>query len=415
MISPRQFERASELFRRARELSAPERRAMLERACADDPIVLREVESLLAHDAHTTSVVERVDLGKGRELLAADLACDEPPPTESWAPERIDKYRIIRQIGRGGMGIVYEAEQDSPRRRVALKVLSAESTNVQLLKRFKRESDVLGQLHHPGIAKVYEAGVAEVQTIAGAPLLRPFFAMELIPGERLDVFVRTHAPTLHQRIELFAKICDAVHHAHERGFIHRDLKPGNIFVEPGGQPKVLDFGVARPTRVDADGVTLQTNVGQLIGTIPYMSPEQLRGDEVDARSDVFSFCVTLWEALYGERPYEGDTLVTLAGNVLSGAVRPPPRDRRVPGWLRRVCLRGLSVEPERRYPSMKALLDALARGRARARARGWLAGAVGVAALGASVVALERLFAVLHGPAARGSSDAPGATSAAPS
>ncbi|HPF38990.1 MAG TPA: protein kinase [Phycisphaerae bacterium] len=360
MISRRQFERASELFQRARELPPPERRAMLEETCADDPIVLGEVESLLAHDASSTSVVDRVDLGKGRDLLAADLECDNAFPTDNWAPERIDKYRIIRQIGRGGMGIVYEAEQDSPRRRVALKVLSAESTNVQLLKRFKREADVLGQLHHPGIAKVYDAGVAELNTGTGAPLLRPFFAMELIPGERLDVFVTAHAPSLRQRIELFAKICDAVHHAHERGFIHRDLKPGNIFVEPGGQPKVLDFGVARPTRVDADGVTLQTNVGQLIGTIPYMSPEQLSGDPqgADRRSDIYALGVCLYEILSGRLPHD------LRGKLIHEAARVVIEDeqtslasidRRLAGDIDTIVGKALEKDPTRRYQTADEL------------------------------------------------------------
>lgn len=360
MISPQQFERASELFQRARELPPSERRAMLEQACADDPIVLGEVESLLAHDAQSTSVVDRVDLGRGRELLAADLASDESPPPEIRLPERIDKYRIIRQIGRGGMGIVYEAEQDSPRRRVALKVLSVGSGNIQLLKRFKREADVLGQLHHPGIAKVYDAGVAEVNTRTGAPLLQPFFAMELIPGERLDQFVRSHAPNLHQRIELFAKICDAVHHAHERGFIHRDLKPGNIFVEPGGQPKVLDFGVARPTSVGDDGVTLQTDVGQLIGTIPYMSPEQLGGDPqgIDRRSDIYSLGVCLYEILSGRLPHD------LRGKLIHEAARVVIEDeqtslssidRRLAGDIDTIVGKALEKDRTRRYQTAEEL------------------------------------------------------------
>ena len=360
MISPQQFERASDLFQRARELPPPERRTMLERACADDPIVLGEVESLLAHDAQTTSVVDRVDLGRGKELLAADLACDKPPQRENWLPARIQKYRIIRQIGRGGMGIVYEAEQDSPRRSVALKVLSLGATNVQMLRRFKREADVLGQLYHPGIAKVYDAGVAEVNTGTGTPLLQPFFAMELIPGERLDAFIKSHAPNLNECIELFARICDAVHHAHERGFIHRDLKPGNIFVEPGGQPKVLDFGVARPTRVGNDRITLQTDVGQLIGTVPYMSPEQLSGDPqgIDRRSDIYSLGVCLYEVLSGRLPHD------LRGKQIHEAARVVIEDeqtslssidRRLAGDIDTIVGKALEKDRTRRYQTAEEL------------------------------------------------------------
>jgi len=180
------------------------------------------------------------------------------------------------------MGAVYEAEQDQPRRTVALKVIKPGMASPALLKRFEQEAQALGRLQHPGIAQIYEAGTADT---GYGP--QPYFAMEFIRGEDLHSFVASrHLNTL-ERLELFAKVCDAVHHAHQRGLIHRDLKPGNILVDETGQPKILDFGVARLTDRDTQA-TSQTDVGQLIGTLAYMSPEQVLADplQLDIRSDV---------------------------------------------------------------------------------------------------------------------------------
>src|SRR5262249_39577527 len=162
-----------------------------------------------------------------------------PLPTPLAVPVSIGRYRVLRLLGEGGMGAVYEAEQDNPRRRVALKVIRPGLLAPPLLKRFGKEAQILGRLHHPGIAAVYEAGLAE-----GG---RPFFAMELIDGSPLDAYARQHGLSAAARLELLARVCDAVQHAHEHGVIHRDLKPGNILVDETGQPKVLDFGVAHAT------------------------------------------------------------------------------------------------------------------------------------------------------------------------
>src|SRR5262249_48122191 len=156
--------------------------------------------------------------------------------------------------GEGGMGTVYEAEQDNPRRTVALKVIRPGLASDALLQRFAREAQILGRLHHPGIAQVYDAGVAE----SG----QPYFAMELIVGVPLDRYARDHALDARGRLELMARVGDAVQHAHERGVIHRDLKPGNILVEPSGQPRVLDFGVARAADPGLTGGG-RTETGQL--------------------------------------------------------------------------------------------------------------------------------------------------------
>src|SRR5262249_54983221 len=212
-------------------------------------------------------------------------------------PPRIGRYRILRLLGEGGMGAVYEAEQDNPRRPVALKVVRPGLVSPGLLKRFAQEAQILGRLHHPGIVPIYEAGVAEDG--------QPFFALELILGATLDEYVRRHALDPAARLGLLAQVCDAVQHAHEHGVIHRDLKPGNILVDEAGQPKVLDFGVARATDADLVTSTGHTRPGQLVGTLSYMSPEQVAADPaaVDQRSDVYALGVILFELLASRLPY----------------------------------------------------------------------------------------------------------------
>ena len=213
-------------------------------------------------------------------------------------PARIGHYRIVRLLGEGGMGAVYEAEQDQPKRTVALKVIKSSWASPSLLRRFEQES--LARLHHPGIAQVYEAGTADSGTG-----LQPFFAMEFIAGgQTLTQYAEAYRLNTKQRLRMMADVCDAVQHAHFRGIIHRDLKPSNILVDENGRPKILDFGVARVTDSDADA-TRQTDIGQLVGTLAYMSPEQALADPLalDTRSDVYTLGVILYELLAGKLPY----------------------------------------------------------------------------------------------------------------
>ncbi len=269
---------------------------------------------------------------------------------------RIAHYTIVRVLGEGGMGTVYEARQDKPDRAVALKVVRANVLSPEMLRRFEHESQVLGRLQHPGIAQVYEAGV--VHDERGEPL--PFFAMELVRGLTLTRHAEQKRLGTRERLELIARVCDAIEHAHQKGVIHRDLKPGNILVDETGQPKVLDFGVARATDSDLQTTTMRTDIGQLIGTVPYMSPEQVSGDpgELDTRSDVYALGVIAYELLAGRPPYD------LSRRMIHEAVRvireeEPTRlssiNRTLRGDVETIVAKALEKTKVRRYPSAESL------------------------------------------------------------
>ncbi len=275
-------------------------------------------------------------------------------PTHAFSPSSVGRYRIRRRIGEGGMGVVFEAEQDNPRRIVALKLIHAGVLSDQAIKRFELETQVLGRLQHPGIARIYEADKFD------HPFgVQPFFAMEYIEGETLTEFARKNRLSPSDRLHLIVQICDAVQHAHQRGVIHRDLKPANILVDAMGHPKILDFGLARAT--DADGAKLKMNsvAGQLLGTLAYMSPEQALGSkDLDARSDIYSLGVLTYELLTEQLP------LPLQGVALSDALQiikeqdPRPLSLLDPafrGDVETIVRKCLEKQPGRRYPSATAL------------------------------------------------------------
>ncbi|NQW48120.1 MAG: protein kinase [Planctomycetes bacterium] len=214
----------------------------------------------------------------------------------------IGEVKIKRLIAEGGMGRVYEGLQDKPRRPVAVKIMRPGFVSREACRRFDNESEVLGRLRHPYIAQIYSAGIC---TIVGAQV--PYFVMEFVPDALpITKYAAAKKLSTNDRIELFRKVCEAVAHGHEKNVIHRDLKPSNILVEPNGVPKIIDFGVARCVDASPEEMTAMTDMGQLIGTVQYMSPEQFSGNptNVDVRADVYALGVILYELLANRPPYE---------------------------------------------------------------------------------------------------------------
>jgi non-specific serine/threonine protein kinase/serine/threonine-protein kinase len=341
--------KARQIFGEALQRPPEDRSVFVDSACGDDDALRRKIQRLLA--AHTEAGEFLADPTAISEIETI-LQTPEPPPM----PERIGRYTIRRIIAQGGMGVVYEAVQAQPHRTVALKVMRPGLASASVLRRFEYESQVLARLRHPNIAPVYEAGTHD--DVAG-PVA--YFAMEYIPNARpLVEYAEAKNLTITQRLELFARVCDAVHHGHQKGVIHRDLKPGNILVDPEGSPKIIDFGVARATDSDLAVTTLQTDVGQLIGTLQYMSPEQCEADphDIDSRSDVYALGVVLYELLCARLPYKvGHAAVHEAVRVIrdESPVRPSTIDRRLRGDLETITLTALEKERSRRYQSANDL------------------------------------------------------------
>ena len=366
MDEQRRFQQICDLFEKARTMPAPEREAYLVNACGDDEAMLREIAELLAsHEEHQGGLDEAITPPTN---LIRSLATDQP------VPNRIGRYTIVRPIGQGGMGVVYLAKQDNPDREVAIKVMRSGLVSREMEKRFELETAVLGKLQHPGIAQIYEAGLHEF-----SGQTQPYFAMEFVDGVRLDEFLKRESPSVRQRLSLFTQICDAVNHAHQKGIIHRDLKPGNVLVAARGdfsdssnlretEPriKILDFGVARSTDADLQVTSLHTDLGQLVGTIPYMSPEQIGGDPtlVDTRSDVYALGVLLYELLSGRLPYEltERTIVKAARVIVEQDPAPlSSMNQSFRGDLNTIALKALEKEPHRRYGSASDLASDIQR------------------------------------------------------
>jgi serine/threonine protein kinase/tetratricopeptide (TPR) repeat protein len=306
----------------------------------------------------------------------------EPSPTPTvQPPHTIGQYRILGKLGEGGMGMVYEAQQEHPKRKVAVKVVrGGQFVDEQRVRMFQREADTLARLKHANIAAIYESGRTEDG--------QHFFAMELVRGETLEAYLKKRPAPLTQqelelRLRLFRKIADAVHYAHQRGVIHRDLKPSNIVVteEVAGEDastvsgvklpgiKILDFGLARITEGDIAATTMATEMGVIKGTLPYMSPEQARGDpgEIDVRTDVYALGVMLYELLTGSRPY--DVLRKSLVEAVRVICEDPPRPlkqtwsgvRRPDHDIETILGKALEKTADRRYVSAAALSEDIGR------------------------------------------------------
>ena len=346
-MNPARHKAVQALFEAACELPTAERSAFIERESGDDSELAALVRELVRLEELGSSALDRP------AVSLSDAGAGEPSTN---LPQSIGPYRIVRRLGAGGMGVVFECEQPGVERRVAVKLLRAELISQEMLRRFEIETRVLGRLSHVGIARILEAGTAE---LGRGP--QPFFAMELVQGDRLLEHVRRKNLSLRERLVLFAEICDAVAHAHQKGVVHRDLKPSNILVDETGQPKILDFGVARVVDEGALDSSSLTRTGELLGTLAYMSPEQVGGDPgaVDTRCDVYALGVLAYEMLADRRPFDiGQIAIAEAVRIIA-EVEPPPLSRHgraLAGDLSTIVGKALEKTAERRYRSVEELV-----------------------------------------------------------
>jgi tetratricopeptide (TPR) repeat protein len=336
------------------------------------------------------------------ETLLGDSPVGPPPGLASGSV--VGRYLLLHAVGAGAMGVVWAAYDPQLDRKVAIKVLqtrpmsSTRASGPDDADRLLREAKALAKLSHPNVVTVHDVGMH------GGDRERPvlFIAMEYVAGRTLGDWLAQTKPSWSETLRILAAAGDGVAAAHAAGLVHRDLKPDNIMLGDDGRVRVMDFGLARARRrttaaVEVErtdpgtnappvepGADLATQAGMLVGTPAYMAPEQFRGEPIDARTDQFNFCVTAWEALFGVRPFTGESLASLALMVVHGELEAPPRDRDVPSWVRAVLTQGLATEREARHASMQALLAALRRGRATAARRrvAAVAGVAGVVALG---------------------------------
>jgi serine/threonine protein kinase len=292
------------IFQAAMELNSPdEREAYLLRECREDAELRREVEELLR-----------------AAVQAADVFEPRPRPAAlEQAGSRIGDYHLLQRIGEGGCGVVYMSEQEAPlRRKVALKIVKLGMDTREVVARFEAERQALALMDHPNIAKVFDAGA----TNSG----RPYFVMELVNGVPITRFCDEASLDTTQRLQLFAQVCSAIQHAHQKAVIHRDIKPSNVLVTIiAGQPmpKVIDFGVAKSTQQRLTEKTLFTEFQQFIGTPAYMSPEQagLSGLDVDTRSDIYALGVLLYELLTGKTPFDMQALLKAGYQEIQRIIR----------------------------------------------------------------------------------------------
>jgi eukaryotic-like serine/threonine-protein kinase len=348
----------------------------------------------------------------GTNLVATALHSGAYVPRPRAGPEpaplargtTVGRYTILDLVGKGGMGEVYAAYDPELDRRIALKLLRAELElhENRAEARLLREAKAIARVSHANVVTVHDTG-----TFGG----RVFIAMEFVDGATLRDWLDARPRGRDEILRVFVAAARGLDAAHAADLVHRDFKPQNVMVGEDGGVRVMDFGLVRqlgapgddaPPRAAAEVATTEasfelTQTGELLGTPRFMAPEQFKAEPTDARTDQFSFCVALYEALYGQRPFEGDTLPVLMTNVVSGHITPPPSKAGVPGWLRRVLLRGLETSRDRRFASMSALIAALETDPT-ARARRWRTGAAVVAGLALAIVAARHLAGQRQAP-----------------
>lgn len=348
---------AATIFEQALERDAETREEFLLAACGGDPALRREVEDLLKH--HDAAESEGF---MDRPTRVTESLHVRMPPDDPYIGKDLGPYRVQKRQGGGGMGNVYLAVREAEfRQQVAIKLLRRSMASEDILRRFSTEMQVLAALSkHENIAALLDAGTTEDGL--------PYFVMEFVDGEPIDAYCDHHRHSLRERIELFRKVCDAVHFAHQHMIIHRDLKSGNILIRVDGVPKLIDFGIAKLTSPELGGQPMVATIAaHRFMTAEYASPEQARGDSLTTASDVYSLGVVLYELLAGRRPYDLDGLSHDEQQRLICEVDPPPPSRALDPRAD-----GLPGQAKGRRPDPDRL--ATLRGTTPARLRGQLAG-----------------------------------------
>jgi serine/threonine-protein kinase len=356
--------RVKEVFAAAVDVEASERAEWLRKECEGDTTLRREVESLLEADNQTDGFIEE-------PALDISLGLFSESAEETLAGRQFGAYQIIREIGRGGLGAVYLAARadEEYRKEVAIKLIRRGLDTEDILRRFRNERQILAQLDHPNIARLIDGGTTEEGL--------PYFVMEYVAGEPINLYCDAVALSVAGRLELFRKVCAAVTYAHQNLVIHRDLKPSNILVTAEGEPKLLDFGIAKLLDAEEESFA-QTIAGQRIMTPEYASPEQVKGEKITTASDVYSLGVLLYELLAGRRPYH---LTTRTAEEIARAIteQEPERpstafakgdgnskfdirnSRFLKGDLDNIVLMAMRKEPARRYASVGQLSEDIRR------------------------------------------------------
>jgi hypothetical protein len=364
-MTPEQWQRARPILESVLELEPESRSSYIDSACAGDEGLRREILSLLSEPTPSDLFLKEPALDMVRRHMVQDhiAVADAEEPALDLVGKKISHYRILNKLGGGGMGVVYEAEDTRLGRHVALKFLPEEvAQDSRALERFQREARASSALNHPYICTIHDFGECE---------RGPFMVMEALDGSTLKHRISGKPLPWQLVVVLGIHIAQALEAAHAKGILHRDITPANVFVTQRGEAKLLDFGLAKLAGTAAENLVSQdatssgqlkdlTLSGALMGTAPYMSPEQTRGQSVDARSDIFSFGAVLYEMATGQTPFPGETIGRIHDAILDHAPASPRKlNALVPAGLEKIILKALEKEPDARYQSASELLHDL--------------------------------------------------------